>query len=148
MAVLQTLLALATTARLPPTPFPMCTARLPLVARPFAPTMLCAPPPSPLTQLVEEALSYTGDEAEATRESLIETTVVSWIPSERGRLTDELADLLSQRAAAIQAVALAKHEAGEDYAEDTMALQTIVNIVVQAKLLAKKLEKASEEAAE
>lgn len=76
---------------------------------------------------------------------LVETTVASWVPSERQRLSDELSDLLSARAGAIQKEALKRHEAGEDVSDASATLQVLVDMTVQVKLLTRKLNAASED---
>ena len=99
-----------------------------------------------LTKLIDEALRLTTEAGEADRQSLVETTVVSWVPSERQRLSDELSDLISERAAAVQKDALKRHDAGEDVSEASETLQTLVDMTVQVKLLTRQLNKASESA--
>ena len=96
-----------------------------------------------LSGLIDEALRITA-ESEEKRQQLVEQTVISWLPSERQRLSDELSDLLSARAAAIQTDAIALHEKGEDYSEMSATLQVLVDMTVQSKLLVRKLKAASE----
>ena len=123
----------------------LAALRAPLRQPPLG-VRLCAepPPPSPsLAGLIDDALRLT-ESSDAERQSLVETTVVSWVPSERQRLSDELSDLLSERAASVQADALKLHERGEDYSEYSATLQTLVDMTVQVKLLVRQLQKASQ----
>ena len=137
--VANAVLALAATAtRLPLLP-PTAT-RLPL--SPSNNIMMMSATPD-LSGLIDEALRITA-ESEEKRQQLVEQTVISWLPSERQRLSDELSDLLSARAAAIQTDAIALHEKGEDYSEMSATLQVLVDMTVQSKLLVRKLKAASE----
>ena len=89
--------------------------------------MFSAAPEPDLSALIDEALRLTEHKGEADRQN----AVVLWVPSERQRLSDELSDLLSERAAKIQTTALAAHERGEDVSEASNTLQTIVDMTVQ-----------------
>ena len=140
VGVTLALLALTSAFHLPP----LATPSSPRVS-PLAMLSDSSGTPS-LTKLIDEALRLTTEAGEADRQSLVETTVVSWVPSERQRLSDELSDLISERAAAVQKDALKRHDAGEDVSEASETLQTLVDMTVQVKLLTRQLNKASESA--
>lgn len=104
--------------------------------------MLCAPPSPDHVDLIDEALRVTREESDEQRKELIETTVVSWVASERQRFSDELSDALSARAVSVQTAALAAYERGEDVTEASETLQTLVDMTVQLKIFTKKLAAA------
>ena len=83
--------------------------------------------------------------ADEERKSLVETTVIAWVPSERQRLSDEISDLLSQRADSVQKEAIKRHERGEDVSDASATLQTLVDMVVQIKLLVKRLREVADD---
>ena len=128
---LPALLAVAATMRAPPA------------------AMLSSSPQQPnLAGLIDEALRLTFEKGESDRQSLVENTVVSWVPTERQRLSDELSDLLSARADGIQKAAIIKHENGEDYSEATKQLEVLVDMTVQMKLLVRRLQAAAAESSD
>ena len=111
--------------------------------------MLSSSPQQPnLAGLIDEALRLTFEKGESDRQSLVENTVVSWVPTERQRLSDELSDLLSARADGIQKAAIIKHENGEDYSEATKQLEVLVDMTVQMKLLVRRLQAAAAESSD
>lgn len=72
----------------------------------------------------------------------MESTVESWPSEKRKEMADEVSDLLSAKAAAIQKDAVAAHERGEDVSDAAATLQTIVDLCVQVKLVQRKLDGA------
>ena len=106
------------------------------------PAMLCAMPSPSYTALIDEALRITKAESDDKRKSLVENTIISWNSAERQRFSDEMSDALSARAASIQMEALQAHERGEDVTEASEALQTLVDMTFQLKLLVRKLQQA------
>ena len=95
---------------------------------------------SQLLALLDEALPLPNDE----RKSLVETSVRSWAPSERKRLSKEMSALLSQRAVVVQSAALQRYAKGEDVSADSATLQTLVDMTVQVQLLVKNMEEGSD----
>ena len=118
----------------------------PAALRITPPTMMCTPQTPALTALIDEALKITVETgADEERKSLVETTVIAWVPSERQRLSDEISDLLSQRADSVQKEAIKRHERGEDVSDASATLQTLVDMVVQIKLLVKRLREVADD---
>lgn len=136
---LPALFAMAATIRMPPSPALFAMAAT--VRMPQSPVM-CAGQPN-LPGLIDEALKLTVEASEAERQSLMENTVVSWLPSERQRLSDELSDLMTTRADTVQKAAVKLFENDEDYSAERKTLETLVDMTVQVKMLVRRLQAAA-----
>ena len=92
-----------------------------------------------LTDLIDDMVTVPRN-AEQRRE-IMDATVREWAPEERQKLSDDMSNLLTQRAVAVQTAALAAHERGEDVSAASAELQILVDLTVCVKMAVRTLAK-------